>query len=76
MPFYNLRCTKCGHEFEDYASVNGPNPTCPKPVGEHPPEHDGATGFFIACGGDTVRFPAPLLRVDGGLTPKFFPGRH
>ena len=29
MPIYEYQCQECGHEFEDYLSIDSPNPDCP-----------------------------------------------
>lgn len=54
MPLYVYRCEHCGHEFEQMAKMDAPNPECPKilmrtsstqPDGAPPVEHDVPCGW-------------------------------
>jgi hypothetical protein len=58
MPFYRNRCTTCGHEFEEFASVNAPAPIC----------------VIAGCPGETVHVPQIVGPPQGGPTPRFYRG--
>jgi len=30
MPIYDMKCEKCGHQFDDWRGANAPKPECPK----------------------------------------------
>lgn len=73
MPFYDYRCTVCGHEFDDMKSVSDPNPPCPNEL-----EHRDASGEFdgmYQCGGPTVKIPSKPSPPLGGPTPIHYPNR-
>ena len=55
MATYDLRCKKCGHEWEHSQGMNDPNPPCPH-VREQL-ESVGGTGekFPDVCGGETEK---------------------
>lgn len=62
MPFYDFRCTKCGHTFEEMQSVNAPNPPCPNKDANEV-EQGGV------CCGETVKVPVRVSWPQGGPTP-------
>jgi putative FmdB family regulatory protein len=58
MPIYEYRCTKCGDDFEEIASLNAPAPECPSC---HSPRTEKLmsrachrTGGFTHTAGDTT----------------------
>ena len=65
MPFYDFRCTVCGHEFDEMQHHSAPNPPCPNHT-----TYDGDV-----CCGETVKIPSRPSPPQGGDTKKFYPGR-
>jgi len=64
MPFYNYRCTVCGHTFEDLKRVDDPNPPCIA--------HVGVGDMVEECGGETVKVPSLPGPPKGCPTGKFY----
>ncbi|MBN2226491.1 MAG: zinc ribbon domain-containing protein [candidate division Zixibacteria bacterium] len=52
MPTYQYKCTKCGHEFEEFQSMNDkPLETCPKCGGKPERIISGGAGFLFKGSG-------------------------
>lgn len=51
MPLYDLKCEKCGHQFEQTLKMVDPNPPCPKVV----PEEGATEAPPVACKGETKK---------------------
>ena len=68
MPFYNLKCKACGHEFEKYASVSEKNllscPECGKKKLQTILGNKSAA--VIIKDGKTGENPCPNAHICGG----------
>jgi hypothetical protein len=69
MPIYTLKCSSCGHVFEDLLSISAENPPCPALL-------TGDLGTLAhTCGQPTMKIPSQVSRPLGGDTPLHYRNR-